>query len=77
MLFAMPEDEQGVFEEALENLYEAAQRIRAVSHLMRSTGMTEDPNYHDLAHRIASALAMTEAAGMEARRKLGKGGERS
>ncbi len=73
----MPEDEKAIFEEALKNLYEAAQRIRAVSHLMRSTGMTEDPNYHDLVHRVASALAMTEAAGMEARRKLGKGGERS
>ena len=68
----MPEDEQVIIEEALENLREAAQRIRAVSHLMRSTGMTEDPNYHDLAHRVASALAMAEAAGMEARRKLGR-----
>ncbi|MDP9474506.1 MAG: hypothetical protein M3R38_02200 [Actinomycetota bacterium] len=73
----MPENEHTIFEEALENLREAAQRIRAVSHLMRSTGMTEDPNYHDLVHRVASALAMTEAAGMEARRKLGKSGDRS
>lgn len=69
----MPENEQALFEEALDNLREAAQRIRAVSHLMRSTGMTEDPNYHDLVHRVASALAMTEAAGVEARRKLGEG----
>ena len=69
-----PGREAEVLDEALENLREAAQRIRAVSHLMRSTGMTEDPNYHDLAHRFASALAMTEAAGMEARRKLGQGG---
>ena len=68
----MPEDENVVLEEAVDNLHEAAQRIRAVSHLMRSTGITEDPNYHDLAHRVASALAMTEAAGMEARRKLGR-----
>lgn len=70
----MPENEQAIFEEAVDNLREAAQRIRAVSHLMRSTGMTEDPNYHDLAHRVASALASTEAAGLEARRKLGGGG---
>ena len=68
----MPDNEQSISEEALENLHEAAQRIRAVSHLMRSTGMTEDPSYHDLVHRVASALAMTEAAGMEARRKLGR-----
>lgn len=37
---------------------------------MRATGMREDPNHHDLVHRVASALAMTEAAGVEARRKL-------
>lgn len=72
----MPEDEQGFLEEAQDNLREAAQRIRAVSHLMRSTGMVEDPNYHDLVHRVTSALAATEAAGMEARRKLGGGPRR-
>ena len=69
---AMAEDEKVVLEEAMDNLREAGQRIRAVSHLMRSTGMTEAPNYHDLVQRVASALAMTEAAGMEARRKLGR-----
>ena len=69
---AMAEDEKVVLEEAMDNLREAAQRIRAVSHLMRSTGMTEDPDHHDLANRVASALASTEAAGMEARRKLGR-----
>ncbi len=52
------------------NLCEAAQRIRAVSNRTRATGMREDPNQHDFAHRVASALAMTEAAGMKARRKL-------
>ncbi len=69
----MPEDEEVVFEGTLENLREAAQRIRATSNFMRSSGMREDPNHHDLAHRVASALAMTEAAGVEARRKLGRG----
>ena len=38
---------------------------------MRSTGLVDDPNYHDLVHRVSSALAMAESAGMEARRKLG------
>ncbi len=28
-----------------------AQRIRAVSNRLRATGMREDPNHHDLAHR--------------------------
>jgi len=69
----MPDDEQVILEEALENLRETAQSIRAVSHLMRSTGMGDD-NYHDLAHRVASALAMTEAAAIEVR-KLEKNGE--
>lgn len=52
----------------MDNLREAAQRIRATSNLMRSSGMREDPNHYDFAHRVASALAMTE----EARRKLGQ-----
>lgn len=58
----------------MENLREAAQKIRATPHLFRATGVREDDNHHDLVHRVASALAMTEAAGMEARRKLGQGG---
>ncbi len=66
----MPDNEKAVLEEALENLRQAAQRIRATSNLMRSSGMREGPNHHDLAHRVAAALAMTEAARMEARRKL-------
>lgn len=70
----MPEDENVVLEEALENLREAAQRIRAVSNRLRATGMREDPNHLHLVHRVASALAMTEAVGMEARRKLGPEG---
>jgi hypothetical protein len=37
-----------------------------------ATGMRDDDNHHDLVHRVASALAMTEAAGMEAPRKLGR-----
>ena len=68
-----PGREAEVLEEASENLREAAQRIRATSNLMRVTGMREHPDHEDLAHRVASALAMTEAAGMEARRKLGRG----
>ncbi len=68
----MAEDEKVVFEEALENLREAAQRIRATSNLLRATGMRDDDNHHDLVHRVSSALAMTGAAGMEARRKMGQ-----
>ena len=69
----MPDDEEAVLNEALDNLREAAQRIRAVSNRLRATGMREDPGHHDLVHRVAPALAMTEAVGMEARRKLIRG----
>ena len=51
----MAEDEKAVLEEALENLREAAQRIRATSNLLRATGMREDDNHHDLANRVAAA----------------------
>ena len=43
-----------------------------VANRMRSTGIHKDPNHHYPAHYVASALAITEAAGMEARRKLGR-----
>ncbi|MDP9487324.1 MAG: hypothetical protein M3Q49_16330 [Actinomycetota bacterium] len=46
----------------MENLREAAQRIRATSHLFRLTGVRDDDNHHGLAHSTASALAATEAA---------------
>jgi hypothetical protein len=66
------QNEESVFEEALENLREATQRLRATQHLFRASGMLQDPNHLDLVHRVASALATTEAAGIEARRKLKK-----
>ena len=36
---------------------------------MRSQGMTDGENYRDLLTRLATALAMTEAAYLEARRQ--------
>lgn len=66
------ENEESTLEEALDNLREATQRLRATQHLMRASGMLQDLNHVDLVHRVASALAMTEAAGIEARRKLRK-----
>ena|SRR5215208_8175824 len=62
-------DEDSVLEEAMENLKEAGQRIRATQHLMRSEGMTDGENYRDLLTRLSTALAMTEAAYLEARRR--------
>ena len=38
-------DEDTVLEEAMDNLKEAGQRIRATQSLMRSEGMTDGDNY--------------------------------
>ena len=60
---------QYAVEEAMENLKEAGQRIRATQSLMRAQGMTDTENYRDLLTRLSTALAMTEAAYLEARRR--------
>jgi hypothetical protein len=62
-------DEDTVLEEAMGNLKEAGQRIRATQSLMRSEGMTDGENYRDLLTRLSTALATTEAAYLEARRR--------
>jgi predicted RNase H-like HicB family nuclease len=62
-------DENTVLEEAMDNLKEAGQRIRATQSLMRSQGMTDGENYRDVLTRLSTALAMTEAAYLEARRQ--------
>jgi hypothetical protein len=60
-------DEDTVLEEAMDKLKEAGQRIRAPLSLMRSEGMTDGENHRDLLTRLSTALAMTEAAYLEAR----------
>ena len=62
-------NEDTVLEEAMDNLKEAGQRIRATLSLMRSQGMTDGENNRDLLTRLSTALAMTEAAYLEARRR--------
>ena len=62
-------DEDTVLDEAMDLLNEAGQRIRATQSLMRSQGMTDGENYRDLLTRLSTALAMTEAAFLEARRR--------
>jgi hypothetical protein len=61
-----------ILEEALDNLREATQRLRATENRMLAAGMHELPNYRDLFVRVSTALAMTEASIVEARRRLGK-----
>jgi hypothetical protein len=62
-------NEDAVLEEAMDNLKEAGQLIRATQSLMRSQGMTDGENYRDLLTRLSAAVAMTEAAYLEARRR--------
>ncbi len=64
-------NEESVLEEAIANLREAAQRIHATQNLMHARGMTEDVHYRELLMRLSTALAMTEAAYVEARRRRG------
>ena len=61
--------DDSVLEEAMDNLREAAQRVRVTQNLMYSQGMTEELNYRELLTRLSTALAMTEAAYVEARRR--------
>jgi predicted RNase H-like HicB family nuclease len=61
-------DKDTALDEAMDNLKEAGGRIRATQSLMRSEGMTDGEDYRDLLTRLSTALAMTEAAYVEARR---------
>jgi hypothetical protein len=61
--------EDSVLEEAIANIREAAQRVRATQNLMHTRGMTENVNCRELLTRLSMALAMTEAAYVEARRR--------
>ena len=47
-------NEDTVLEEAMDNLREARQRIRATQSLMRSQGMTDGENHRDLLTRLSS-----------------------
>jgi hypothetical protein len=62
-------DENTVLEEAMDNLKEAGQRIRATQSLMRSEGKLDDADYPELDLRLSTSLAMVEAAYMEAHRR--------
>ncbi len=65
--------EERILEEALDNLREATQRLRATQNRMLAAAMPDQPAAHrDLFVRVSTALAMTEAAFVEARRRLGK-----
>jgi hypothetical protein len=60
--------EDTILEEAMDNLKEAGQRIRATQSLMLSQGMIDDGDYRELVSRLSTSLALVEAAYMEALR---------
>jgi hypothetical protein len=62
-------DEEAILDETVETLKEATQRLRAVRNRLWATGAEDRVRYRDLALRVYSALAMTEAAYLEARRR--------
>ncbi len=68
----MADNVEPILEEALDNLREATQRLRATENRMLAAGMHDQPNYRDLFVRVSTALAMTEASIVEARRRLGE-----
>ena len=68
----MPDNEQAILEEALDNLREATQRLRATENRMLAAGMSDQPKYRDLFVRLVTALGMTESSFVEARRRVGK-----
>ena len=64
-------NEESVLEEAMDNLREATQRIRATQNVQHARGMTEEVNHPELLTRLSTALALTEAEYVEAKRRRG------
>jgi len=61
--------DERLFDEIQDNTKEAGQRLRASLNLLRSQGKLEDTDFRELVTRLSTALAMTEAAYLEARRR--------
>jgi hypothetical protein len=69
-------DEGAMLEEAMDNLNEAAQRVRATQARMRSLNLSDHPEYKELSTRLSVALACVEAAYLEARRRTDQSSNR-
>jgi hypothetical protein len=61
--------DDSVLDEIQDNTREVGQRRRASLNLMRSQGMLDDSDFRELVTRLSTALALTEAAYLEARRR--------
>ena len=69
-------DKEAVLEEAMDNLREAAQRVRATQARIWSSNLSEHPDCRELSTRLSMALASVEAAYVEARRRAGQDNNR-
>ncbi len=67
--YTYPMADDSAFQETMDSLREVARLIRATQHLMHAQGMTKGENYRELMMRLCTALAMTEAAYVEAKRR--------
>jgi hypothetical protein len=65
-----------ILDEAMENLKEATRLVRATQNRLWSADMDDHPNYRDLTHRVMTALAIIEAAFVEARHRSEQGSNR-
>jgi hypothetical protein len=61
--------DDSVLDEIQDNTREVGQRRRASLNLMRSQGMLDDSDFREIVTRLSTALALTEAAYLEARRR--------
>jgi hypothetical protein len=68
--YAMAAD--SVLDDIQNNTKAAGQRLRVSLNLMRSQGTTNTEEYRELVTRLSTALAMTEATYLEARRRRGE-----
>ena len=69
------DEEEAILDETMETLGEATQRLKAIRNRLWATGIEDRVNHRDLAHGVSSALALTEAAYLEARRRRSKQGQ--
>jgi hypothetical protein len=65
----MAAEEDAVLKETMKHLEEASRRIEASRNRMQERALVEEPGYLRLVARLSEALAVTEAARSEARRR--------
>jgi integrase len=65
--------DESVFDEAMDNLREAGQRIRVTQHLLRAQGMTESEDFRELITRLSKQDVDFDAGRLQVNRALSDG----